>query len=60
MFLRLLILESDKNSLWIKVVGVALITLRFADWPYELAYLPVEQAVLESSSTTGSTCWAVW
>ncbi|CAO3595189.1 unnamed protein product [Absidia cylindrospora] len=60
MFLRLLILESDKNSLWIKIVGIALITVRFADWPYELAFLPLEQSFLDSSSTSGSTCWAIW
>ncbi|ORZ17749.1 hypothetical protein BCR42DRAFT_412425 [Absidia repens] len=60
MFLRLLIIESDKNSLWIKIVGIALITLRFSDWPYELAFLPGEQSLLDSSSASGSTCWAIW
>ncbi|KAI8339096.1 hypothetical protein BC941DRAFT_265913 [Chlamydoabsidia padenii] len=61
MFLRLLILESDKNSLWIKIVGAALITLRLADWPYELASLPtVHSAPDISTSVSGSTCWATW
>ncbi|SAL96721.1 hypothetical protein [Absidia glauca] len=60
MFMRLLILESDKNSLWIKVVGISLIALRFADWPYELAFLPVEQSILDTSSASGTTCWAIW
>ncbi|KAI9033956.1 hypothetical protein CLU79DRAFT_692039 [Phycomyces nitens] len=59
MFMRLIILESDKNSRWIKVVGVLLITFRFADWPYELAYNNVKEV-----STTiigeGTTCWASW
>ncbi|KAI8089168.1 uncharacterized protein BX664DRAFT_235140, partial [Halteromyces radiatus] len=59
MFLRLLILESDKNSLWIKIVGIALIALRFADWPYELAFLPVEQTLINASDA-GTTCWAIW
>ncbi|KAI8341972.1 hypothetical protein BC941DRAFT_346315 [Chlamydoabsidia padenii] len=63
MFMRLLILESDKNSLWIKLVGAALISLRFADWPYELSFTDINQTYLQESSsllTTGSTCWAIW
>ncbi|KAI9306724.1 hypothetical protein BJ944DRAFT_238487 [Cunninghamella echinulata] len=59
MFLRLIILESDKNSLWIKVVGIALIGLRFADWPYELTFTATDHTSVNTSSF-GSTCWATW
>ncbi|KAI8063267.1 hypothetical protein BC940DRAFT_243517 [Gongronella butleri] len=60
MFMRLLILESDKNSRWIKIVGFVFILIRFADWPYELAFLPEENALQSSQlATEGTTCWAM-
>lgn len=60
MFKRLLILESDKHSVWIKIVGIFLITLRFADWPYELAFHTLQQQIMSQSIESGSNCLAQW
>lgn len=60
MFKRLLILESDRNSLWIKIVGLFLITLRFADWPYELAFHTLQQQLMSQEIESGSNCLAQW
>ncbi|KAI8091272.1 uncharacterized protein B0P05DRAFT_259338 [Gilbertella persicaria] len=60
MFKRLLILEADKHSLWIKAVGVFLITLRFADWPYELAFHTLQQQLMEQHVQFGANCLAQW
>ncbi|CAO3643368.1 unnamed protein product [Mucor hiemalis] len=60
MFKRLLILESDRNSLWIKIVGIFLITLRFADWPYELAFHTLQQQLMSQEIVSGSNCLAQW
>jgi hypothetical protein len=60
MFKRLIILESDRNSLWIKIVGLFLITLRFADWPYELAFHQLQQQLMSQEVGFGSNCLAQW
>jgi hypothetical protein len=60
MFMRLLILELDRYSKWIKIVGVLFITLRFSDWPYELAFHSIQQNIMEQSPLNGETCWAQW
>lgn len=60
MFKRLIILESDKDSLWIKVVGLFLIALRLADWPYELAFHSLQQQIMTQHVAFGSNCLAQW
>lgn len=60
MFMRLIILELDRYSRWIKVVGVLLITLRAADWPYELAFHSITQRMMDQTPQSGSQCWAEW
>lgn len=60
MFMRLLILEQDRNSRWIKIVGALLITLRFADWPYELAFHTIQEQLMGQAPQSGSQCWAQW
>ncbi|KAI9316860.1 hypothetical protein BX666DRAFT_1858642 [Dichotomocladium elegans] len=60
MFMRLIILESDRHSRWIKIVGVVLIGLRFADWPYELAFRPLQEHIATQKLQEGGTCWAQW
>ncbi|KAI9498707.1 hypothetical protein BDB00DRAFT_738109, partial [Zychaea mexicana] len=60
MFMRLIILESDRHSLWIKIVGILLITVRFADWPYELAFVTIQQNIMNQQIQSGGTCWAQW
>ncbi|KAG0892208.1 hypothetical protein G6F34_011046 [Rhizopus arrhizus] len=60
MFMRLIILELDRYSRWIKAIGVLLIGLRFADWPYELAFISIQQAIMAQSPNNGATCWAIW
>ncbi|KAI9471814.1 MAG: hypothetical protein EXX96DRAFT_581792 [Benjaminiella poitrasii] len=60
MFKRLLVLESDKHSLWIRIVGIFLITLRFADWPYELAFHSLQQQIMSQYVPSGSNCLAQW
>jgi hypothetical protein len=58
--MRLLILERDRDSRWIKIVGLFLITLRFADWPYELAFHTIQQKLMDQSPQSGAQCWAEW
>ncbi|KAI9266328.1 hypothetical protein EDC94DRAFT_515765 [Helicostylum pulchrum] len=60
MFMRLIILEHDRYSRWIKIVGVFLITLRFADWPYELAFHSIQQKLMEQAPQSGAQCWVEW
>ncbi|CEP11111.1 hypothetical protein [Parasitella parasitica] len=60
MFMRLIILELDKYSRWIKAIGVLLITLRAADWPYELAFHSITQRMMDQAPQSGSQCWAEW
>ncbi|KAI8146986.1 hypothetical protein BJV82DRAFT_373037 [Fennellomyces sp. T-0311] len=60
MFMRLIILESDRHALWIKIVGILLITVRFADWPYELAFVTIQQNIMYQQIQSGGTCWAQW
>ncbi|KAI8388272.1 uncharacterized protein BYT42DRAFT_559540 [Radiomyces spectabilis] len=60
MFMRLIILESDRHSLWIKIVSIALITIRFADWPYELVMNRLEQHTGALHILGGAQCWAAW
>ncbi|EIE82881.1 hypothetical protein RO3G_07586 [Rhizopus delemar RA 99-880] len=59
MFMRLIILELDRYSRWIKAIGVLLIGLRFADWPYELAFISIQQTIMAQSPNNGATCWAI-
>ncbi|KAI9358753.1 hypothetical protein BD770DRAFT_320448 [Pilaira anomala] len=56
MFMRLIILELDRYSRWIKIIGILLITLRFVDWPYELAFHSIQQKLMEQPGQ----CWAEW
>lgn len=61
MFQRLIILEGDHHSRWIKVVGLLLIAVRFADWPYELAVHEIGQKEAGQLSVYAvGTCWAQW
>lgn len=60
MFMRLIILESDRHSRYIKIIGITLITVRFADWPYELAFHSVQEQIMQQSVLVGSSCWAQW
>ncbi|KAI8874552.1 hypothetical protein K501DRAFT_316576 [Backusella circina FSU 941] len=60
MFKRLLILEAVENSLWIKIVGLFLIVVRFADWPYELAFHTVQRTIMNQTLAAGSNCLAQW
>ncbi|CAO3618777.1 unnamed protein product [Cunninghamella blakesleeana] len=59
MFQRLIILEANHHSLWIKLVGIFLILLRFSDWPYELV-LYIKTNTENPSTLLGNTCWASW
>lgn len=58
--MRLIILEQDRYSRWIKIVGILLITLRFADWPYELAFHSIQEKLRDQAPGSGSQCWAEW
>ncbi|KAG1443256.1 hypothetical protein G6F56_010740 [Rhizopus delemar] len=60
MFKRLLILETEQNSRWIKMVGFILIALRFADWPYELAFYSIQQELMDQQVESGANCLAAW
>lgn len=61
MFQRLIILEADHHSKWIKLVGLLFIAVRFADWPYELTLHQLSNNNVGSSSVfTQGTCWAQW
>ncbi|KAI9473832.1 MAG: hypothetical protein EXX96DRAFT_621468 [Benjaminiella poitrasii] len=60
MFMRLIILELDQHSRWIKLIGVLLIGLRAADWPYELAFHTIQRKIMEAQPQSGSQCWAIW
>jgi hypothetical protein len=60
MFMRLIILELDRYSRWIKFIGIFLITLRAADWPYELAFHSIQEKLITQAPQSGSQCWAEW
>ncbi|KAI9265142.1 hypothetical protein BDA99DRAFT_43582 [Phascolomyces articulosus] len=60
MFMRLIILEPDFHSRWIKIVGLLLILLRFSVWPFELAYVPLQNRLMKQPVIQGGTCWAEW
>jgi hypothetical protein len=60
MFKRLLILETDQNSRWIKMFGFLLIAFRFADWPYELAFYSIQQELMDQQVESGANCLAAW
>ncbi|CAO3699533.1 unnamed protein product [Rhizopus stolonifer] len=60
MFMRLVILELDRYSRWIKCVGILLIGLRFADWPYELAFVSIQNDIMSQAPGKDATCWAIW
>ncbi|KAG0175369.1 hypothetical protein DFQ28_000956 [Apophysomyces sp. BC1034] len=60
MFMRLVILESDRHALWIKVAGGFLIALRFADWPYELAFYSLQADIMKQEVLLGATCLTQW
>ncbi|KAG1441486.1 hypothetical protein G6F56_011458 [Rhizopus delemar] len=59
MFMRLVILELDRYSRWIKCVGILLIGLRFADWPYELAFVSIQNDIMSQAPGKDATCWAI-
>lgn len=58
--MRLIILESDRHSLWIKAIGITLIAVRFADWPYELTFQNVVHDIMNQQIQAGGTCWVQW
>jgi hypothetical protein len=60
MFKRLIVIESDKDSFWIKVIGIFLILMRFADWPYEMAFHTLQDQLMDQTLEIGSTCLAQW
>lgn len=60
MFMRLLILEHDRHSRYIKVIGIFLIALRAADWPYELAFHSILEKLISQAPQSGAQCWAEW
>ncbi|KAI9029708.1 hypothetical protein CLU79DRAFT_735610 [Phycomyces nitens] len=60
MFMRLVIIETERHSKWIKCVGVFFIALRFADWPYELSYFNVQKNNMSQQVPTGVTCLTEW
>ncbi|RCH95920.1 hypothetical protein CU097_009099 [Rhizopus azygosporus] len=60
MFMRLIILELDRYSRLIKCIGLLLIGLRFADWPYELAFISIQQRIMAQNPGDDATCWAIW
>ncbi|KAI8888059.1 hypothetical protein K501DRAFT_173969 [Backusella circina FSU 941] len=60
MFKRLIVIESDKNSFWIRVTGIFLILMRFADWPYEMAFHTLQDKLMDQTLEVGSTCLAQW
>ncbi|KAH8552747.1 hypothetical protein BGW37DRAFT_423880 [Umbelopsis sp. PMI_123] len=59
MLRRCLILESIQHARFIKIVGIILILIRFADWPYELTFHNI-QAQMDEPIESGQTCWATW
>ncbi|CAO3672253.1 unnamed protein product [Umbelopsis ramanniana] len=59
MLRRCLILESTRHARLIQIVGIILILVRFADWPYELTFHNI-QAQMEQPIESGQTCWATW
>ncbi|KAI8582568.1 hypothetical protein K450DRAFT_292817 [Umbelopsis ramanniana AG] len=59
MLKRCLILESSRHSRLIQIIGIVLILVRFADWPYELTFHNI-QAQMEQPIESGQTCWATW
>lgn len=59
MLKRCLILESTRHSRLIQIIGIILILVRFADWPYELTFHNI-QAQMEQPIESGQTCWATW
>ncbi|KAI7869529.1 hypothetical protein BDF14DRAFT_1782366 [Spinellus fusiger] len=60
MFLRLIIFETERNSRWIKGIGICLITLRLIDWPYELSFYTIQRNLMEQQLTEGVTCLTEW
>ena len=60
MFMRLIILEPDFHSRWIKVIGILLIVARFSVWPLELAYVPLQTRLMKQPMIQGGSCWAEW
>ncbi|GAB5590445.1 hypothetical protein Unana1_05345 [Umbelopsis nana] len=60
MLLRVLVICDFKHTRLIKMIGVCLILIRFADWPFELAYRQIVFKVSSQSATDGQTCWASW
>lgn len=58
--MRLIILEPDYHSRWIKVVGIIFIAIRFAVWPYELAEWRLQEMIMRQPVQLGATCWAEW
>lgn len=60
MFMRLIILELNRYSRWIKGIGIFFIGLRFADWPYELAFSSIQHDYLSEVPGEDATCWAIW
>lgn len=58
--MRLVILELDRYSRLIKCIGLLLIGLRFADWPYELAFISIQERIMAQNPGDNATCWAIW
>ncbi|KAI9323704.1 hypothetical protein BX666DRAFT_1847192 [Dichotomocladium elegans] len=60
MFMRLIILEPDFHSRWIKIAGIVLIVVRFSVWPFELTYVKLQIQLMKQPVVLGATCWAEW
>ncbi|KAG2174216.1 hypothetical protein INT43_004237 [Umbelopsis isabellina] len=60
MLLRVLVICDFKHTKTIKTIGIILILIRFADWPFELTYRQIVDKVSSQSAVDGQTCWASW
>ncbi|KAG2180574.1 hypothetical protein INT44_003578 [Umbelopsis vinacea] len=60
MLLRVLVICDFKYNRAITVVALCFLLIRFADWPFELAYRSIVNKVSSQTATDGQTCWASW
>ncbi|KAI8583656.1 hypothetical protein K450DRAFT_222172 [Umbelopsis ramanniana AG] len=60
MLLRVLVICDFKYNRAITIIALCLLLIRFADWPFELAYRSIVNKVSSQTATDGQTCWASW
>jgi hypothetical protein len=60
MLLRVLVICDFKYNRLITIIAMCLLLIRFADWPFELAYRSIVNKVSSQTATDGQTCWASW